>query len=69
MISRFHFALQATIMVYQAVAEYWANAKEPDYDVSVDILMPGRSSLEKYKVNKNNHYITRTTKVKTCGLG
>lgn len=56
-------------MVYQAVAEYWANAKEPDYDVSVDILMPGRSSLEKYKVNKNNHYITRTTKVKTYGLG
>lgn len=51
-------------MVYQAVAEYWANAKEPEYDVSVDVLMPGRSRPEKYKVNRNNHYTTRTTKVK-----
>lgn len=55
-------------MVYQAVAEYWANSKEPEYDVSVDILMPGRSSPEKYKVNRDNHYTTRTTKVKTYGL-
>lgn len=69
LIYRFHFAFQATIMVYQAVAEYWANSKEPEYDVSVDILMPGRSSPEKYKVNRNNHYTTRTTKVKTYGLG
>lgn len=61
---RFHFAFQATFMVYQAVAEYWANSKEPEYDVSVDIRMPGRSRPEKYKVNRNNHYTTRTTKVK-----
>lgn len=52
-------------MVYQAVAEYWANSKEQEYDVNVDILMPGRSSPEKYKVNRDNHYTTRTTKVKT----
>lgn len=51
-------------MVYQAVAEYWANSKEPEYDVSVDVLMPGRSRPEKYTVNRNNHYTTRTTKVK-----
>lgn len=69
LIDRFYFALQATIMVYQAVAEYWANSKEPEYDVSVDILMPGRSSPKKYKVNRDNHYTTRTTKVKTYGLG
>lgn len=55
-------------MVYQAVAEYWANSKEPEYDVNVDVLMPGRSSPEKYKVNRENHYTTRTTKVKTFGL-
>eukprot|EP00066_Takifugu_rubripes_P028718 XP_011617984.1 PREDICTED: complement C3-like isoform X1 [Takifugu rubripes] len=54
---------QATIMVYQAVAEYWANSKEPEYNVNVDVLMPGRSSPEKYKVNRENHYTTRTTKV------
>lgn len=55
-------------MVYQAVAEYWANSKEQEYDVNVDVLMPGRTNPEKYKVNKKNHYTTRTTKVKTCGL-
>lgn len=52
-------------MVYQAVAEYWANSKEPEYSVSVDILLPGRSSPQKYQVNKANHYLTRTTEVKT----
>lgn len=63
-----HFAMQATIMVYQAVAEYWANSKEPEYDVSVDLIISGRSKPVKYKVNRDNHYITRTTKVKTYGL-
>ncbi|TNM85908.1 hypothetical protein fugu_008179 [Takifugu bimaculatus] len=29
---------EATIMVYQAVAEYWANSKELEYDVNVDVL-------------------------------
>uniref|UniRef100_H3DL28 Complement component c3a, duplicate 5 n=1 Tax=Tetraodon nigroviridis TaxID=99883 RepID=H3DL28_TETNG len=56
---------QATIIVYQAVAEYWANSKEPEYDISVDILLPGRSGPEKYQVNRENHYLTRTTKVNT----
>uniref|UniRef100_A0A3P8SV57 Complement component c3a, duplicate 5 n=1 Tax=Amphiprion percula TaxID=161767 RepID=A0A3P8SV57_AMPPE len=31
---------QATIMVYQAVAEYWTTAKEPEYDLEVGILLP-----------------------------
>ncbi|XP_070831488.1 complement C3-like [Chaetodon trifascialis] len=54
---------QATIMVYQAVAEYWANAQEPEYDLNVDILLPGRSKPEKYNFNSNNHYATRTSKI------
>ncbi|XP_042340612.1 complement C3-like isoform X2 [Plectropomus leopardus] len=54
---------QATIIVYQAVAEYWANAKEPEYDLDVDILMPGRSSPTKYKFNRDNQYATRTSKI------
>nr|XP_020511756.1 complement C3-like [Labrus bergylta] len=53
---------QATIMVYQAVAEYWANAEEPPYDLNVDLLIPGRSMAEKLKFNKGNHYATRTSK-------
>ncbi|XP_063332735.1 complement C3-like [Pelmatolapia mariae] len=54
---------QTTIMVYQAVAEYWINAKEPQYDLNVDIQLPGRSAPEKYNFNQNNHYATRTSKV------
>ncbi|KAE8300820.1 Complement C3 Complement C3 beta chain Complement C3 alpha chain [Larimichthys crocea] len=55
---------QATIMVYQAVAEYWANAREPEYDLNVDIQLPGRSKPDKYHFNKENSYGTRTSKIK-----
>ncbi|XP_027138175.1 complement C3 [Larimichthys crocea] len=55
---------QATIMVYQAVAEYWANAKEPEYDLNVDIQLPGRSRPDKYHFNRENSYGTRTSKIK-----
>ncbi|XP_044045871.1 complement C3-like isoform X1 [Siniperca chuatsi] len=54
---------QATIMVYQAVAEYWASAKGPEYDLNVDILLPGRSKPDKYNFNSDNHYATRTSKI------
>ncbi|MBO6031027.1 MAG: hypothetical protein J6Q22_06110, partial [Prevotella sp.] len=54
---------QATIIVYQAVAEYWASAKESDYDLNVDILLPGRSKPDKYNFNRDNHYATRTSKI------
>ncbi|KAK9539845.1 hypothetical protein VZT92_002334 [Zoarces viviparus] len=54
---------QATILVYQAIAEYWANAKEPDYDLNVDILFTGRSRPDKFNFNRNNHYTTRTSKI------
>uniref|UniRef100_A0A8C2Z4A2 Complement C3a, tandem duplicate 1 n=1 Tax=Cyclopterus lumpus TaxID=8103 RepID=A0A8C2Z4A2_CYCLU len=54
---------QATMIVYQAVAEYWASAKEPEYDLNVDILLPGRSRPDKYNFNMNNHYSTRTSKI------
>ncbi|XP_054460442.1 complement C3-like [Anoplopoma fimbria] len=54
---------QATIIVYQAISEYWTNAKEPEYDLNVDILLPGRSRPDKYNFNKANHYATRTSKI------
>ncbi|XP_056225994.1 complement C3-like [Seriola aureovittata] len=54
---------QATIIVYQAIAEYWSSAKEPDYDLNVDILLPGRSKPDKYNFNRDNHYATRTSKI------
>ncbi|XP_053187531.1 complement C3-like [Scomber japonicus] len=54
---------QATIIVYQAVADYWTSAQEPDYDLNVDILLPGRSDPDKYNFNKENSYTTRTSKI------
>uniref|UniRef100_A0A672FC00 Complement component c3a, duplicate 5 n=1 Tax=Salarias fasciatus TaxID=181472 RepID=A0A672FC00_SALFA len=54
---------QSTVMVYQAVSEYWINAKEPEYDLNVDILMPGRAKPDKFKFNRENHYQTRTSKI------
>ncbi|XP_035861680.1 complement C3-like [Sander lucioperca] len=54
---------QATIMVYQAIAEYWTSAKEPEYDLNVDIVLLGRSKPDKFKFNRDNHYTTRTTKI------
>uniref|UniRef100_A0A8D0AAI4 NTR domain-containing protein n=1 Tax=Sander lucioperca TaxID=283035 RepID=A0A8D0AAI4_SANLU len=54
---------QATIMVYQALAEYWASAKEPEYYLNVDILLPGRLRPYKYNFNRDNYYFTRTSEM------
>ncbi|MEQ2305356.1 hypothetical protein AMECASPLE_036959, partial [Ameca splendens] len=54
---------QATVTVYQAVAEYWTRDQDPEYDLNVDILLPGRSKPEKYNFNRQNHFATRTSKV------
>ncbi|XP_035763651.1 complement C3-like, partial [Neolamprologus brichardi] len=53
---------QATIMVYQASSEYWINAKEPEYNVDVDILLPGRKTTDKYSFSEANRFTTRTSK-------
>ncbi|KAF3852636.1 hypothetical protein F7725_005991 [Dissostichus mawsoni] len=54
---------QATIMVYQAISEYWSSAKEPEYDLNVNILLPGRAKPEMYNFNRENHYATRISKI------
>ncbi|KAM9314813.1 complement C3-like [Pholidichthys leucotaenia] len=54
---------QATMMVYQALADFWASDKEQDYDLNVDILLPGRSRPDKYNINWENHHATRTSKL------
>ncbi|XP_043970376.1 complement C3-like isoform X2 [Gambusia affinis] len=53
---------QATIMVYQAVAEYASNVNEPPFDLNVDISIKGRSLMNKINLNNQNHYTTRTSK-------
>uniref|UniRef100_A0A671Y7T8 NTR domain-containing protein n=1 Tax=Sparus aurata TaxID=8175 RepID=A0A671Y7T8_SPAAU len=54
---------QATIMVYQAVAEYWATAEEQEYNLDVDILLPETSKADKYNFNRKNFHATRTSKM------
>lgn len=56
--------LQTTIMVYQAVAEYWTQDREPDYNLNVNITLPERSEPMKINFNKNNQFNTRTSKVR-----
>uniref|UniRef100_A0A0S7F3I9 CO3 n=1 Tax=Poeciliopsis prolifica TaxID=188132 RepID=A0A0S7F3I9_9TELE len=53
---------QATIMVYQAVAEYASTVNEPPFDLKVDISVKGRSLMNKISFNNRNHYTTRTSK-------
>ncbi|XP_041830696.1 complement C3-like [Melanotaenia boesemani] len=53
---------QATITVYQAVAEYWTNAKETEDDLVVELDLPHMFIPVKYKLNKENYHITRVSK-------
>uniref|UniRef100_A0A8C7GJ86 Complement C3 n=1 Tax=Oncorhynchus kisutch TaxID=8019 RepID=A0A8C7GJ86_ONCKI len=60
---------QATIMVFQAVAEYKMKAgKVKDIDLNVDIDIAGRSQVIKWSFNKRNALLTRTDKVRTSLL-
>lgn len=56
--------MQATITVYQAVSEYWAAAQEPEYDLKVDIHLPGKALPDRLSFTRANHYTTRTVKVR-----
>ncbi|XP_027873419.1 complement C3-like isoform X1 [Xiphophorus couchianus] len=56
-------SIQATVTVYQAVAEFWTSEQNPGYDLNVDILLPGRSKPVKYNFNRRNHFATRTSKI------
>ncbi|XP_055081378.1 complement C3-like [Periophthalmus magnuspinnatus] len=52
---------QATIMVYQAVSEYWTVAQEPDYNLDVKLKIPGRANLESFRFTRDNRHTTRTS--------
>eukprot|EP00066_Takifugu_rubripes_P021351 XP_011610617.1 PREDICTED: complement C3-like isoform X1 [Takifugu rubripes] len=56
---------QATILVYQALAEFWTSYKGPEYDLNVDILLPGRSKPDMYNFDRESRYTTRTSKMKS----
>uniref|UniRef100_A0A4W5Q8Z0 Anaphylatoxin-like domain-containing protein n=1 Tax=Hucho hucho TaxID=62062 RepID=A0A4W5Q8Z0_9TELE len=57
---------QATIMVFQAVAEYMTKAeKVKDIDLNVDIAIAGRAKVIRWSFRKGNSFLTRTNKVRT----
>ncbi|XP_059191683.1 complement C3-like [Centropristis striata] len=66
---------QATIMVYQAVAEYWANSPEPEYSLDVDLRLPGRQLDIRYHFNsktldtKSNKFNDINTNVSLTAKG
>lgn len=61
------FYLQATMMVYQAVAKYSTRAKEKgtkEYNLYMDVLLPGGPVLSKYQFSIQNYHVTRVLKVR-----
>uniref|UniRef100_A0A4W5QED5 Uncharacterized protein n=1 Tax=Hucho hucho TaxID=62062 RepID=A0A4W5QED5_9TELE len=61
---------QATIMVFQAVAEYMTKAeKVKDIDLNVDIAIAGRAKVIRWSFRKGNSFLTRTNKVRTIAYG
>uniref|UniRef100_A0A3Q3XBM9 NTR domain-containing protein n=1 Tax=Mola mola TaxID=94237 RepID=A0A3Q3XBM9_MOLML len=58
---------QATIMVYQAVAEYWARAREVDHELEVSVFFPGRPRANEYRFDKINNS-TRKSKINKINL-
>lgn len=55
--------LQATLLVYKALAEYWAVPRE--YSLAVDVLLPGRQRPEKLFFDLQNLRYSRMSKVRT----
>ncbi|XP_059903813.1 complement C3-like isoform X1 [Gadus macrocephalus] len=65
---------QSTIMVYQAVAEYWVNAKEQEHEMDIEIQVPHR--MIPIRINKKYTFWTTwlrgiypEVKVTATGLG
>ncbi|KAM9455092.1 complement C3-like [Clarias gariepinus] len=55
---------QATIMVFQAVSEYYIQVRDRQkFDLDVEVSVSGRSGRIAWKFNKNNAYLTRSEKV------
>ncbi|KAM9454472.1 complement C3-like isoform 2-T2 [Clarias gariepinus] len=59
-----HESTQATMMVFQAVAEYYMQVRNhKNVDLDVEVSVSGRSRPIKWSFNKDNAHLTRTDKV------
>ncbi|CAL8285588.1 unnamed protein product [Arctogadus glacialis] len=58
----FH-STQSTIMVYQALSEYWVNVKEQQYEMDIAIQVEGRSgSLSPFRISTETAFQSKTSK-------
>ncbi|XP_056621692.1 complement C3-like isoform X2 [Triplophysa dalaica] len=55
---------QATIIVFQAVAEYRTQAKKQDFNLDVEVSVEGRNINKLWTFTRSNNYVTRSEKVK-----
>ncbi|XP_056621796.1 complement C3-like [Triplophysa dalaica] len=53
---------QATIMVFQAVAEYRTQMKEQDFNLDVELFVEGRSRPIRWRFRKDNVHVSHTHK-------
>ncbi|XP_026992186.2 complement C3-like isoform X1 [Tachysurus fulvidraco] len=59
-----HGSTQATILVFQAVAEFYKQVKDlQNTDLTVYVSVSGRRRQRKWNFNKNTAYLTRSEKV------
>ncbi|KAM4584753.1 complement C3-like [Odontesthes bonariensis] len=67
---------KATVLLYQAVSEYWTSVKESEYNLDVDVIISSR--VHRYNFNRRNQHVTRTlsfyginkdVKVTATGMG
>ncbi|XP_067258630.1 complement C3-like [Chanodichthys erythropterus] len=55
---------QATIMVFQAVAEYRTQVKDlQDFNLDVELAVEGRSKPSRFTINRENVHLTQSDKV------
>ncbi|KAG7223747.1 hypothetical protein INR49_026429 [Caranx melampygus] len=51
---------QVTIMVYQAIAEYWSSVTDESYDMNINLKLPGRSGVTQLYITRENYMSTKS---------
>ncbi|XP_050965368.1 complement component c3a, duplicate 6 isoform X2 [Labeo rohita] len=59
-----HGSTQASIIVFQAVAEYRMEAKKQDMNLNVELSVEGRKTHNKWTFTSSNKHVMRSDKVK-----
>ncbi|KAG7240765.1 hypothetical protein INR49_026408 [Caranx melampygus] len=52
--------VKVTIMVYQAIAEYWSSVTDESYDMNINLKLPGRSGVTQLYITRENYMSTKS---------